>query len=64
MAWIWSSDSTNTWPGCGEIDIMEHKEMSPMLFMVLHYPGRSNADGNKITIQMLQLNFMYKNLRS
>jgi hypothetical protein len=32
-----------------------------MLFMVLHYPGRSggNADGNKLLLQMLQLNFMY-----
>jgi cytochrome P450 len=29
-----SDYATNTWPGCGEIDIMQ-KEMSPMLFMVL-----------------------------
>jgi hypothetical protein len=27
-----SDYATNTWPGCGEIDIMEYKE-EPMLFM-------------------------------
>jgi hypothetical protein len=30
-----SDYATNTWPGCGEIDIMEHKGNEPMLFMVL-----------------------------
>jgi hypothetical protein len=28
-----SDYATNTWPGCGEIDIMEHKGNEPMLFM-------------------------------
>jgi hypothetical protein len=52
------SDYANTWPGCGEIDIMEHK-MNLMLFMVHIIQGfGGNADGNKVTIQ-LQLNFMY-----
>jgi hypothetical protein len=28
MIWMLGSDyATNTWPGCGEIDIMEHKGM-------------------------------------
>jgi beta-glucanase (GH16 family) len=34
--WIWmlgSDYATNTWPGCGEIDIMEYKGSEPMLFM-------------------------------
>jgi beta-glucanase (GH16 family) len=30
--WMLGSDYANTWPGCGEIDIMEHK-MNLMLFM-------------------------------
>jgi beta-glucanase (GH16 family) len=57
-----SDYATNTWPGCGEIDIMEHKGNEPnVIHGTLHYPGRSggNADGNKALLQMLQLNFMY-----
>lgn len=47
--WMLGSDiSTTGWPGCGEIDIMEHRgsELNK-IFGTLHYPGRSggNADG-------------------
>ncbi len=48
---IWmlgSNISAAGWPGCGEIDIMEHRgsELNK-IFGTLHYPGRSggNADG-------------------
>jgi hypothetical protein len=47
---------------CGEIDIMEYKGNEPnVIHGTFHYPGRSggNADGNKVLLQMLQLNFMY-----
>lgn len=48
--WMLGSDiSTTGWPGCGEIDIMEHKGSDlNRIFGTLHYPGRSggNADGN------------------
>jgi hypothetical protein len=30
-----SDYATNTWPGCGEIDIINTKEVSLMLFMEL-----------------------------
>lgn len=48
--WMLGSDiNTNPWPGCGEIDIMEHlgREINK-IYGTLHYPGRSggNADGN------------------
>jgi beta-glucanase (GH16 family) len=48
--WMLGSDSkTKGWPGCGEIDIMEHRGFEPnKIFGTLHYPGHSgaNADGN------------------
>lgn len=35
------------WPGCGEIDIMEHRGYEPnKIFGTLHYPGHSGASGN------------------
>jgi beta-glucanase (GH16 family) len=39
--WMLGSDyATNTWPGCGEIDIMEHKGNEPnVIHGTLHYPG-------------------------
>jgi beta-glucanase (GH16 family) len=37
---------TNTWPGCGEIDIMEYKGSNPQHFGTLHYPGNSGGNGN------------------
>lgn len=48
--WMLGSDIDMAgWPGCGEIDIMEHRgsELNK-IFGTLHYPGRSggNADGN------------------
>lgn len=38
--------ATNTWPGCGEIDIMEHiGNRQDELFSTLHFPGNSGGDG-------------------
>lgn len=52
--WMLGADyATNTWPGCGEIDIMEHKGNQPnVIHGTLHYPGRSggNANTNSTTI--------------
>lgn len=47
--WMLGSDiGTTGWPGCGEIDIMEHlgRDLNK-IYGTLHYPGRSggNADG-------------------
>jgi beta-glucanase (GH16 family) len=46
--WMLGSDiSTNTWPACGEIDIMEHKGNDlNKIFGTLHYPGHSGGNGN------------------
>jgi beta-glucanase (GH16 family) len=36
------SDYANTWPGCGEIDIMEYKGNEPnVIHGTLHYQERS-----------------------
>ena len=49
---IWmlgSNISTTPWPGCGEIDIMEHLGRTlNTIYGTLHYPGRfgGTADGN------------------
>jgi hypothetical protein len=40
------SDATNTWPGCGEIDIMEYKEVNLIKYMEHHYPAVSPGAGN------------------
>jgi beta-glucanase (GH16 family) len=52
--WMLGADiNTNTWPACGEIDIMEHKGNDlNKIYSTLHYPGRfgGNADGNTLTI--------------
>jgi len=47
--WMLGADyATNTWPGCGEIDIMEHKGNEPnVIHSTLHFPG--NSGGNPIT---------------
>jgi Glycosyl hydrolases family 16 len=38
--------ATNTWPGCGEIDVMEHKGNNPnVIYGTLHYPGNSGGGG-------------------
>jgi len=45
--------ATNTWPSCGEIDIMEHKgNEQNKIYGTLHYPGNSggNGNGNSTTI--------------
>lgn len=52
--WMLGSDvSTTGWPGCGEIDIMEHlgNDLNK-IYGTLHYPGHSggNADGGNRTI--------------
>ena len=46
--WTLGSDfETNTWPACGEIDIMEHRgsELNK-IFGTLHYPGHSGGSAN------------------
>ncbi|MDI1255499.1 MAG: glycoside hydrolase family 16 protein [Flavobacterium sp.] len=41
---------TNAWPGCGEIDIMEHVgNQQNKIFATLHYPGHSGANGSGST---------------
>ncbi len=47
--WMLGSDyQTNTWPACGEIDIMEHVgNNQDEIFSSLHYPG--NSGGNAIS---------------
>lgn len=46
--WMLGADyATNTWPACGEIDIMEHKGNEPnKIHGTLHYPGNSGGNGN------------------
>ncbi len=46
--WMLGEDyATNTWPGCGEIDIMEYKGSQPTtIYGTLHYPGNSAGNGN------------------
>ena len=39
--------STTPWPGCGEIDIMEHVgSQQNKIFGTLHHPGHSGANGD------------------
>lgn len=47
--WMLGADySTNEWPACGEIDIMENKGIQPnIVSSALHMPGRSG--GNPVT---------------
>ena len=43
--------NTTPWPGCGEIDIMEHRGNFPnVIHGTLHYPGNSGGNGNTNTI--------------
>ncbi|MEZ7504416.1 family 16 glycosylhydrolase [Flavobacterium sp. Arc2] len=65
--WMLGSDyATNTWPGCGEIDIMEHKGNEPnVIHGTLHYPGFSggNANGSTKTITNASTEFhVYKTI--
>lgn len=47
---IWmlgSNYTTNPWPACGEIDIMEHVGNNQnVILSTLHYPGHSGGNGN------------------
>lgn len=56
--------ATNTWPACGEIDIMEHKgNEQNKIYGTLHYPGNSggNGNGNSTTIANASTEFhVYK----
>jgi len=48
-----ANDATVQWPGCGEIDIMEHLGRTlNTIYGTLHYPGHagSNADGSTTVI--------------
>ena len=60
--------ATNTWPSCGEIDIMEHKGNQPnVIYGTLHYPGNSggNGNGNNTTIANASSEFhIYKTVWS
>lgn len=67
--WMLGADyATNTWPACGEIDIMEHKGNEPnKIYGTLHYPGNSggNANGNTTTITNASTEFhVYKTVWS
>ncbi|SFU30412.1 Glycosyl hydrolases family 16 [Pustulibacterium marinum] len=46
--WMLGSDyATNTWPGCGEIDVMEHVGNDQnTIHGTLHYPGNSGGNAN------------------
>lgn len=56
--------ATNSWPACGEIDIMEHRGNTPnVIHGTLHYPGHSggSANGNTTTITNASTEFhIYK----
>lgn len=60
--------ATNTWPACGEIDIMEHKGNVPnVIHATLHYPGNSGGNGrtNTTTITGASTQFhVYKTIWS
>lgn len=46
--------ATNTWPACGEIDVMEHRGNIPnVIHGTLHYPGHSGGNGNTNTTTIL-----------
>jgi hypothetical protein len=49
--WMLGSDiGTTGWPGCGEIDIMEHLGNNlNTIYGTLHYPGRSGGNANGAT---------------
>lgn len=59
--WMLGSDyQTNTWPACGEIDIMEHVGNNQNVVSgTLHYPEAfaGNADGSDITVDTVSSAF-------
>lgn len=50
--WMLGADIDKTgWPGCGEIDILEHRGMElNKMYGTLHYPGHSGGNGNGKTM--------------
>lgn len=52
--WMLGADyETNTWPGCGEIDIMEHVgNQQNQIFSSLHFPGNFGGDAVTRTIEV------------
>jgi beta-glucanase (GH16 family) len=46
--WTLGSDfATNSWPACGEMDIMEHKGNDlNRIYGTMHYPGHSGGNGD------------------
>ncbi len=52
--WMLGSNySTNAWPSCGEIDVMEHVgNQQNKIFSTLHYPGHSGANGTGNTVNV------------
>jgi beta-glucanase (GH16 family) len=58
-----SDYATNTWPGCGEIDIMEHKGNNVIHGTCIIQRSGGNADGNKVTITNAATEFhVYKTI--
>lgn len=59
--WMLGEDyQTNFWPGCGEIDIMEHTGNNLNTILgTLHYPGNSggNANGSETTVETATTEF-------
>ncbi len=59
--WMLGQDyATNTWPGCGEIDIMEHVGNDQnTIHSTLHYPGNSGGNGvsNSTTVPTASTEF-------
>lgn len=53
---IWmlgANDETAGWPGCGEIDIMEHAgNRLNKIYGTLHYPGHSGGNGDGSTMMV------------
>jgi hypothetical protein len=60
--WMLGADyDTNTWPACGEVDIMEHVGNSQNeIHSTLHYPGNSGANGNGNSIQLPNVSSEFK----
>ncbi|WGD34249.1 family 16 glycosylhydrolase [Olleya sp. YS] len=59
--WMLGADyQTNTWPACGEIDIMEHVGNNQnTIYGTLHYPEAfgGNADGSETTVDTASTEF-------
>jgi beta-glucanase (GH16 family) len=52
--------ATNTWPSCGEIDIMEFKGSQPTtIYGTLHYPGNLVVMEIVVLQPYVNLNFTF-----